>query len=124
MSSGSPEDDPGQMSLTRAVPAVVPSVFHNSVPVTPSLAPKYRLPPITSRYEANASCELMFVTRKVPTVVPSDFHTCFPVVLSLAAKYNAPLRIFISDGLESPDPDMMFLTMTVPAAVPSLSHSS
>ena len=35
----------GLMSLTRTVPAVVPSVFHSSLPWTPSSAAKNSVPP-------------------------------------------------------------------------------
>jgi hypothetical protein len=38
---------PGVMSLTRRVPAVVPSVFQSSEPVTPSSARKYIKPLLT-----------------------------------------------------------------------------
>ena len=35
---------PGVMSLTRTVPAAVPSLFHSSLPCVPSLAVKNSVP--------------------------------------------------------------------------------
>jgi len=39
-SAGEEEAAPGLMSLTRTVPAAVPSLFHSSAPCTPSSAEK------------------------------------------------------------------------------------
>ena len=41
---------PGLMSLTRTVPAAVPSLFHSSAPLTPSLAVKNSVPSTMVRY--------------------------------------------------------------------------
>ena len=43
-SIGSESFAPGLMSLTKTVPAAVPSLFHNSPPCVPSLARKYKVP--------------------------------------------------------------------------------
>src|SRR5438552_18499978 len=61
------------MSLTRAVPAAVPSLFHNSGPCVPSFAWKYSVPfaLIRSRRDEPAPPGLMSLTSTMPAVVPS-----------------------------------------------------
>ena len=67
----------------------------------------------------------------MPTVtsvrrLPSYCHSCgcgLPVV-SEAVKYRVLPTAVSSEGLESPGPGLMSLTRTVPAAVPSVPHSS
>ena len=44
LESVDPLPEPGRRSLTMTVPAAVPSLFHNSAPLTPSLAAKSRVP--------------------------------------------------------------------------------
>src|SRR5258705_13912279 len=51
----SPLQLPGQRSFTCIVPMSVPSVFHSSRPVTPSLAEKYRALLKTVRSEEHTS---------------------------------------------------------------------
>ena len=50
---------PGLMSLTRAVPAGVPSVFQSSGPATPSLPEKNRTVPIETLVTVNCAAELV-----------------------------------------------------------------
>ena len=59
--------------MTRTLPASVPSVFHNSWPVTPSFAEKYSVPLRLVRASGApfAAPGLMSRTRTVPEVVPS-----------------------------------------------------
>jgi hypothetical protein len=46
---------PGLMSLTRAVPAAVPSLFHSSLPCVPSSAGKKSVPRTLARSRATRS---------------------------------------------------------------------
>src|SRR5690606_6711207 len=66
--------------------------------------------------------------RTVPTVVPSVRHSSLPlpgeVVPSEARKYSLPLYSTMYCGLELEVPLQMSATITVPAAVPSVFHSS
>ena len=70
----------------------------------------------------------MTATCFVPAAVPSLTHNCRPAVPSLAVKYSLPLKATRSDGCEprsAPVPaGLMSFTCFVPAAVPSLTHSS
>src|SRR5262245_16473503 len=117
------------MSLTRTVPAAVPSLFHNSRPFTESSVEKARVPLTLVRLEG---IELpdpgrMSLTRTVPAAVPSLFHNSKPLAESRATKYSVPLtpvRLAKVNGNESLGPGTMSLTRTVPAAVPSLFHNS
>src|SRR3954453_14595480 len=60
---------------------------------------------------------------KVPSGVPSLRHSCL-VEPSVAWNRATPLTGTMKAGLEAPAPALMSLTRTVPAAVPSLFHSS
>ncbi len=42
--NGLPLEVPGKISLTSTVPVLVPSLFHSSLPFTPSVALKYKMP--------------------------------------------------------------------------------
>ena len=83
------------MSLTRVVPAAVPSLFHSSVPWLPSSAAKNSVPFTFVRLlgEDEALPALMSLTRTVPAAVPSLFHSSVPCVPSLAAKNSVPLDV-------------------------------
>lgn len=72
--------DPGVISRTRTVPAVVPSLFQSSTPFTPSFAAKYNIP-----FTAVSPCGvektpkgLMSLTSTVPAVVPLLFQSSAP----------------------------------------------
>ena len=70
------------MSLTRTVPASVPSLFHNSSPLLGSFALKKSVPFTLVRVRGD---ELslpgwMSLTRTVPASVPSLFHNSSPLL--------------------------------------------
>src|SRR5262245_25444069 len=109
------------MSLTRVVPAAVPSLRHSSRPCTPSSATKNRVPFTTSRIMGSEPLAvmllLMSVRRVVPAAVPSLRHNSRPL-RSKADKNNVPSTSVRLSGEEHSE-----LTRTVPAAVPSLRHN-
>ncbi len=128
--------EPGRISLTRTVPAAVPSLFHNSSPLTSSKAVKYRVLPTAVKLRGPEPLEPgpMSATRTVPAAVPSLFHNSSPLTSSKALKYRVLPTAVRLRGLElkppviTPpeleEPGRMSLTRTVPAAVPSLFHNS
>ncbi len=75
-------DEPGQMSLTRRVPASVPSVTHSSEPVIPLFAANRPLPSPTAKtvFRLVLPLAVMSLTRWVPASVPSVTHSSVPVV--------------------------------------------
>ena len=88
----------GLMSLTRTVPASVPSDFHSSAAVDAVVggeeerAADARSARATAVVAAVAG--LMSLTRTVPASVPSDFHSSSPWVPSSAVKNNvSPTRV-------------------------------
>ena len=102
---------------------VVPSLFHSSLPLTPSSAENSSVPPIPVRFcgEELVEADLMFLTNTVPFGVPSLFHSSLPFVDSWAAKNSVPLTFVRREGKECPGPGIISLTSTVPASEPSLS---
>src|SRR5829696_500092 len=93
----------GLMSLTRLVPLLVPSLFHNSTPCLPSFAVKNTCLPtsvMSSAHELPAqlfsllqasvvgsgAAGLMSLTSVVPLLVPSLFHNSTPCLPSFALK--------------------------------------
>src|SRR5262245_24181779 len=80
---------PGLMSLTRTVPAAVPSLFHSSWPLVPLEAEKNNVP---LTFVSSWTFELepyelpppgrMSLTRTVPAAVPLLFHSSSPLVSS------------------------------------------
>src|SRR6185369_17018464 len=82
------------MSPTWKVPESVPSLCHNSRPLTPSVAEKYNLPLIAKKLVGAepAVPGLMSLTHTVPPAVPSLFHssTPNPLVPPLAEKKSVP----------------------------------
>ena len=70
---------PASMSLTKTVPPLVPSDFHNSSPFSPSSAVKNRVSPmaISELLSVKAAVEpaAMSLTKIVPAAVPSDFQS-------------------------------------------------
>src|SRR5712671_6176169 len=125
---------PGAMSFTRTVPPSVPSVFHSSAPVPPSLAEKYNaLLNTVKPLGEEPGLGLMSFTRTVPASVPSLFHSSGPVTPSAAEKNQAPLKKTNSEGKRVPPSPgkewsvavvLMSFTRTVPVPVPSVFHSS
>src|ERR1041384_2117705 len=84
------------MSFTCTVPPGVPSLFHNSTPLTPSSAEKNQVPlrkansvgkgvPLAPGKECRVAVVLMSFTRAVPASVPSLFHSSMPWTPSSAA---------------------------------------
>src|SRR5262245_60999743 len=119
------------MSLTRVVPAAVPSLFHSSTPRRPSSAAIMSVPLTFVRYLGKGKTLLglgISLTRLVPAVVPSLFHSSRPVVPSSAVKNSVPFTVVRYLGPERESEPvlsgLMSLTREVPAAVPSLFHSS
>ena len=84
----------GLMSLTKTVPAAVPSLFHNSLLLilVGLKARKYKVPFTFVRGEGfeGANPGLMSLTKTVPAAVPSLFHNSVALVSSLALKYKVP----------------------------------
>ena len=93
---------PGLMSLTRTVPASVPSLFHSSLPLTPSSAEKNSVPPtaVRSSMSEPEPPGSMSLTRTVPAAVPSLFHSSSPCSPSLARKNSVPPTAVRRNGLE------------------------
>ena len=112
-------------SRIRAVPASVPSVFHS-----PLATLKKRTPLVPSGVKtANGNSGEKSFTSTVPASVPSLFHSVSPVQpppfsAPKAVKRRVPLRSTRRVGPELAGPGRISLTRTVPAAVPSLFHSS
>ena len=76
------------MSLTRFVPAAVPSDFQSSSPCVPSSAIRKRVP---ATFASPLGLELalpglMSLTSFVPAAVPSDLQSSAPCVGSKAVK--------------------------------------
>ena len=115
------------MSLTRTVPAAVPSLFHSSTPCVPSSAAKNSVPFTFVRslgYELRLP-GLMSLTRTVPAAVPSLFHSSDAVRAVVGREEQRAVDVRrASSGTTLALPGLMSLTRTVPAAVPSLFHSS
>src|SRR5262249_13232037 len=113
------------------VPAAVPSVRPSSLPVTPSLAAKYRRLPDTTRpnepllpgWEPSGPGR-MSLTTKVPAAVPSLRHSSVPRSAVVARDNRAPLTLTGSRKQRPALPAATSLTRAVPAAVPSVFHSS
>ena len=75
-------EEPARISLTKTVPAAVPSLFHNSVPFTSkAVKNSVRVLPTTVRLLG-----LIFLTRTVPAAVPSLFHSPLAFTPSLVQK--------------------------------------
>ena len=119
---------PGWMSLTRTVPAAVPSLFHSSSPCA-AVVGREEQRAVDVRQVAGTGYELpppglMSLTRTVPAAVPSLFHSSTPLTPSSAEKNSVPFTFVSRWGSSCRLPGLMSLTRTVPAAVPSLFHSS
>ena len=122
---GAPLPEPW-MSLTSTVPALVPSLFHSSVPLGWLVAEKCRVEPTTARLAGLLLLlpGLMSLTNTVPAVVPSLFHSSVSSLSSVATKYRVVPTAVKLVGFEDGVPGLMSLTNTVPAAVPLLFQSS
>ena len=94
------------MSLTRTVPASVPSLFHSSAPWSPSSAAKNSVPftavRLSGPYDSRTGSGLMSLTRTVPAAVPSLFHSSAPCAPSLAVKNSVPFTVVRSGGSKYP----------------------
>src|SRR5262245_60702488 len=126
------------MSLIRVVPLAVPSVPHSSTPFLPSSAAKRTRggdrPEDGRRVKPRGvdprAPGLTSLTRVVPRVVPSVTHSSRPLLPSSAENSStageAPTagRGKKSEGEELFAPGLTSLSRVVPAAVPSLTHSS
>ncbi len=84
------------------MPAAVPSDFHSSVPLVPSLAEKNRVPPtfVSPPGSELPAPGLMFRTCMVPPAVPLDFHNSVPWVPLLAEKKRVPAMSVSPTGFE------------------------
>src|SRR5262245_33129056 len=119
------------MSLTRLVPASVPSDCHSSFPCTPSSALKNSCP---SRFPSHTGYPQpewlpgqMSLTRVVPASVPSDRHSSGPCPPSSAGLKNSVSPTTVKERKYEMLlllPGQISLSMVVPASVPSLVHSS
>ena len=79
----------GLISLTMTVPEEVPSLFHNSVPLLPSVAAKNKVLPTAVRFVGRElPVALMSFTITVPDEEPSVFHNSVPLAWVAAAKYS------------------------------------
>src|SRR5262245_60697917 len=117
----------GLTSSRRAVPAVVPSVVHGSVPWTPSSAWKNNRVPTRTNGRDGSPDEgpgLMSLTSDVPAAVPSLRQGSQPLVASHATKTSVVPRLARKLGDDAFGPTTMSRTVVVPAAVPLLLHSS
>src|SRR5881396_626657 len=111
------------MSLTRIVPASVPSLFHSSQPAFGSNPEKKIVPstlasgPFRPPAPRPGPGQTSF-TSTVPASVPSLFHSSQPVSGANAMKYSTPPASVSQLGPDEHRPGQMFLTSTVPSAVP------
>ena len=117
---------PGLMSFTRIVPAKVPSLFHSSSPLTPSVAPK-----------VNGAADIRQIVEAGATGSAADIPDAngaglgaiaFPKLVAVVPgrqprNIASHSRSSKKRGFE-PVPAAISLTRTVPASVPSLFHSS
>src|SRR5262249_1143546 len=89
-------------SLTRVVPASVPSLFHSSHPCVPSSALKNSVPLTFVRWRGPELPlpVLMSLTSTVPASVPSLFHSSCPCLPSSAARNSVPLTLVREMGSE------------------------
>src|SRR6266487_3694105 len=108
------------MFFTRTVPAVVPSVFQSSIPLTPSSAAKKSVAPTAVRYFGEELYGEISLTFTVPAEVPSLFHSS---TSPPSTKNSVPFTLVSLSG-HPQVPGHRSLTITVPVAVPSLFHSS
>ena len=91
------------MSLTRTVPAAVPSLFHSSVPLAPSSAVKKSVP---SDVRQVRGLELpvpglMSLTRTVPAAVPSLFHSSSPWRAVVGREEQRAVHVRQVDGVRA-----------------------
>ena len=111
------------MSRTITVPASVPSLFHNSRPLTGSDAAKNSVPPtLVSPCGADSTIPgQMSLTSTVPAGVPSLFQSDgSPSAPGAPKKTVLPTTAI---GYCDPTDSGLFLSRTVPATVPSVRHS-
>ena len=111
------------MSLTSAVPPVVPSDLHSSTscPLPLLSAAKNSAWPTTVKLVGLplSSPEAMFFTIAVPPAVPSLRYSSCPPLAPVAAKYSLP-----SSSVNPSAPSRPLVITCVPAAVPLLTHGA
>ena len=121
---------PGPMSLTRTVPAAVPSLFHSSIAAACRRWPRRSSVAVHVRRGSRGSESELCVRADV-----LDEHgagrgaVALPQLVAVRAvvgrEEQRPVHVRQrSEEPELPPPGLMSLTRTVPAAVPSLFHSS
>ena len=115
----------GLMSLTSTVPAAVPSLFHSSQPVVPSSAAKNSVPFTFVRLRGRAAAAGVDVLDEDgagggAVALPQ----LQPVRAVVGREEQRAVDVRQVAGSEPALPGLMSLTSTVPAAVPSLFHSS
>ena len=83
------------MSLTRTVPAAVPSLFHSSRPCAPSSAVKYSVPStfVRSRGIRSRPPGLMSLPARCRPSVPSLFHSSSPCTPSSAREVQRAVHV-------------------------------
>ena len=94
---------PGLMSLTRTVPAAVPSLFHSSRPCRAVVGREEQRAVDVRQVARVASSQLpglMSLTRTVPAAVPSLFHSSLPWSPSSAVKNSVPFTFVRLSGYE------------------------
>src|SRR5205814_213044 len=113
-----PEQAPGQMSSTIAVPAGVPSLDHSSLPCTPSSAANRKVVASWLAGSSSVDSGAKACSDRVPALVPSLRNSSTAVPL-LASKTAPPQRRYerVSEGGQD-------ATSRVPAALPSLDHKA
>lgn len=89
--SGDDPVEPGRMSFTRTVPAVVPSVRHNSEPPPPAVEAKYIIVQVESISPGETVTFPGALSGVVPAAVPSDFHNSPEEPVTAAPRKTMPL---------------------------------
>src|SRR5262245_52785687 len=120
-------DGPGRMSLTRKVPASVPSLCHSSNPALDEATKKILSPSATAPPGEESDVKILGLTsliKAVPPAVPSVLHGSPRCSASLATKKTTPLTAAKPDGDELDAPGRMSARSAVPSSVPSALHSS
>ena len=106
--------EPGVRSLTRTVPASVPSDFHSSRPEATSVAANRTTPFSSVKFAGLPELGEMRMSFniKVPAVVPSLIQSSWPFTMSVALKNSRPRAARWSCRLETfATPGRMSLTM-------------
>ena len=113
---------PTPMLASCTVPASVPSVFQSSPPkkVVKNTVPSTSVSCVGFELPEPGTMSLI---RTVPAGVPSLFQSSIPLAALNALKKSVPFETVRSSGFELDRPGFTSIR-TVPALVPSLTHSS